>query len=198
MWQVSVTPLEAGQIQQIHLHRDDRLLCFSEVLEALEHNQAFRSFFNETLANVPFSAYFWECPALTTVTLKQPFEAVLVEAETLAMAAADVEAFAEYFAAAAPGTQVVQFPNLGKDAWLVVPCPLQDSKEYTHLARFVRSAPATQQQAYWQTLAQCVRKRLSPAPLWLSSSGLGVYWLHLRLDTFPKYYTYRPYTRMPE
>ena len=28
---------------------------------------------------------------------------------------------------------------------------------------------------------------------WLSTSGLGVYWLHVRLDSYPKYYTYRPY-----
>jgi hypothetical protein len=23
--------------------------------------------------------------------------------------------------------------------------------------------------------------------------GIGIYWLHLRLDTKPKYYTYTPY-----
>ena len=30
-------------------------------------------------------------------------------------------------------------------------------------------------------------------PLWVSTSGAGVYWLHLRLDSFPKYYTHAPY-----
>jgi hypothetical protein len=33
------------------------------------------------------------------------------------------------------------------------------------------------------------------APVWLSTSGLGIYWLHFRLDTVPKYYTYAPYKR---
>lgn len=30
-------------------------------------------------------------------------------------------------------------------------------------------------------------------PIWLSTSGLGVYWLHMRLDRRPKYYTYEPF-----
>lgn len=31
------------------------------------------------------------------------------------------------------------------------------------------------------------------APLWVSTSGLGVPWLHVRLDDAPKYYTHRPF-----
>jgi hypothetical protein len=38
-----------------------------------------------------------------------------------------------------------------------------------------------------------MEKRLSASPVWLSTSGLGVYWLHVRLDTHPKYYQYQPY-----
>lgn len=30
-------------------------------------------------------------------------------------------------------------------------------------------------------------------PIWLSTSGLGVYWLHVRLDTRPKYYNHDEY-----
>lgn len=33
----------------------------------------------------------------------------------------------------------------------------------------------------------------TPVPLWVSTSGLGVSWLHVRLDSRPKYYTYAPY-----
>ena len=29
--------------------------------------------------------------------------------------------------------------------------------------------------------------------LWVSTSGLGVYWLHVRLDSYPKYYQHAPY-----
>ena len=30
-------------------------------------------------------------------------------------------------------------------------------------------------------------------PVWFSTSGLGVTWVHLRLDERPKYITYAPY-----
>ena len=33
----------------------------------------------------------------------------------------------------------------------------------------------------------------SQRPLWLSTNGLGVAWLHARIDARPKYYSHRPY-----
>lgn len=36
-------------------------------------------------------------------------------------------------------------------------------------------------------------KRISGNPVWLSISGLGVYWLRIRLDARPKYYQHLPY-----
>jgi hypothetical protein len=30
-------------------------------------------------------------------------------------------------------------------------------------------------------------------PLWLSTAGQGVFWLHVRLDRYPKYYNHAPY-----
>ena len=35
-------------------------------------------------------------------------------------------------------------------------------------------------------------------PVWLSTSGMGVPWLHMRLDQVPKYYTYEPFAQHPE
>ena len=51
-------------------------------------------------------------------TLGQPFECVLLDSPGLA-ARADPNAFAEHFRRA-PSTGVVEFPNLGGDAILVV------------------------------------------------------------------------------
>jgi hypothetical protein len=30
-------------------------------------------------------------------------------------------------------------------------------------------------------------------PIWLSTAGMGVAWLHIRLDERPKYYSHKPY-----
>jgi len=37
------------------------------------------------------------------------------------------------------------------------------------------------------------RRLTQPVPTWLSTAGGGVAWLHVRLDTRPKYYRYNPY-----
>ena len=41
--------------------------------------------------------------------------------------------------------------------------------------------------------ADAVAARLSDRPLWLSTSGAGVAWLHVRLDDRPKYIQHAPY-----
>ncbi len=38
--------------------------------------------------------------------------------------------------------------------------------------------------------------RLNSKPVWLSTAGAGVSWLHVRLDDKPKYYGHAPY-RIP-
>ena len=43
-----------------------------------------------------------------------------------------------------------------------------------------------------------LERRLSRQPLWLSSAGLGIYWLHLRLDSRPKNYSFQPYRVQPK
>ena len=44
-----------------------------------------------------------------------------------------------------------------------------------------------------RTVAAAVRRRVSDPPVWLSTAGMGVSWLHLRLDSQPKYYRHGPY-----
>ena len=135
---------------------------------------------------------------MTRGNLDQVFESVLVDCPQLTRATPDRLTFASYFEAAAPDEKVVCFPNLGHDAQLLVPCPLADPNSYTHLASFVREAPEQQVHALWRNLGQELASRLSDRPIWTSSNGLGVYWLHLRLDSRPKYYHYAPYRNYQE
>jgi hypothetical protein len=105
----------------------------------------------------------------------------------------DPEAFAAHFPKGVDG--IVTFPNLGADAILVVPCPLAKSSAYGHLAAFVRHAPDAQRHALWQAVAAAMAQRIGDRPVWLSTAGAGVSWLHVRLDDRPKYYGFEPYRR---
>jgi len=167
-------------------------LPWRDVLHLWQTDPRFRAWFNDQLAAAPFKAFRWETPPVTRTRLDRPFECTIVDAPTLAHTA-DRTAFAPHFS---PHTPVVAFPNLGNDAVMVVPCPLDpDLACYAHLAAFVRTAPADQRDALWTLVGDRVEQRLSDRPVWLSTAGAGVAWLHVRLDDRPKYYATGGYRR---
>ena len=71
---------------------------------------------------------------------------------------------------------------------------------YGHIAAFCRHAPENQLLALWQAVgAALAAHTASPAaaPVWLSTEGSGVPWLHIRMDSRPKYYHHRAYAQRP-
>jgi hypothetical protein len=174
---------------------DGNPVSFADALQAWQDDDAFRSRFCELLAESPFAAYRWETPPVTGATLDRAFEFVLVDTPWLA-GGANHAAFAEHFPAA-DRDGICVFENLGQDAVLVVPAPVDAATAYGHLAEFMRTAGAAQCQALWRIVGSTMRQRLSAKPLWLSTAGGGVAWLHVRLDRRPKYYSYGPYRQAP-
>jgi hypothetical protein len=170
-------------------------VTYSEVLHLWQHDPAFRSFFIALLADAPFSAFRWETPPITAATATRPFEFVLLDSPGLANNP-NAAAFAEYFDAA-DEEGLVEFANLGKDAILVVLCPLGPPSAYGHIAAFVRQAPESQRHALWALVGAAMQRRLGDKPVWLSTAGAGVSWLHVRLDDRPKYYGHGPYRAAP-
>ena len=51
-------------------------------------------------------------------------------------------------------------------------------------------------QALWQAVGEAMARRVGSKPVWLSTAGAGVSWLHMRLDDRPKYYAHSPYRRL--
>jgi hypothetical protein len=171
----------------------DAPLSFAAVVRLLECAAEFRSFLTLSIQQTGYNSYFWEVPPVTSSTMGRPFEFVVVEGASLEFLRPDPKPFADHFAAH-PNESVIAFPNLGGDALLVVPAPISaDVGCYTHLGRFLREAPSSQIDAFWQTVGRSIKRRISESPLWLSTAGMGVSWLHLRLDSRPKYYRHKPY-----
>ena len=171
--------------------RDAQPASFADVLRAWQDDAGFRSLFNAQLADAPYTAFRWETPPVTDTTIIRPFEFVLLDSPGLARHP-DPEAFSEHFGAASE-EGIVVFPNLGRDAIMVVPSPLTLHSDYGHLAAFVRKAPKAQWHALWRSVGQAMSRRMGSRPVWLSTAGGGVSWLHVRLDDRPKYYGYKPY-----
>ena len=178
---------------RFRLFHDGRPLSWRDVVDRWQNDPSFRRFFVSLLVDAPFPAYFWETPPVTNATINQEFEFVLVDSQHLAGVRTDQQAFADHFASAQPGASVIEFSNLGSDATLVVPCPRGKLSAYSQLSTFVRQAPDDQQHQLWTLVGATLERQLGTQPVWTSTSGLGIYWLHIRLDSAPKYYTHEPY-----
>jgi len=189
-WSAEQTDLINGC--RIRVKDKQRRLSFGELFELLASNDDFATWYSNLLCAKGPSAFFWEHPPLTRTTVSEVGEFVLLDAPALEGCQPDTAAFANQFAAS--DSQILQFANLGGDAQLLVPRPLESTSHYAHLAAFLRTAPTTQVRDLWRQTALLVATMLDDQPLWLSTSGLGIAWLHIRLDSQPKYYQYRPYT----
>ena len=191
MWEFQRELIKSDSTHQISIFKGDKRVTYWEVIQLWQQDVSFRDFFVSLLADTSMSAYFWETPPVTKATVERAFEFVLIDSPKLADIEPDPSDFQQHFNSAT--FEVVSFANLGNDALLVVPCPITDVLASTHLASFVRQAPSSQQHLLWQTVGHELQQRLGDRPIWLSTSGLGVHWLHVRLDSSPKYYCFEPY-----
>lgn len=182
-----------GRCRRYMVQRDHALLSYAEILELWQHDEVFCSLWID-LRQSTFYAFRWETPPLTATTTDRPFECVLLDSPALSRKS-DNRAFEQHLSD--DGPDVVAFENLGGDTLMVVPACRGPEAAYGHLAAFVRDAPPRQVHHLWQTAGQAVERRLSDAPLWLSTAGGGVAWLHVRLDSRPKYYGYAPLSGGP-
>jgi hypothetical protein len=192
MWTARIQPEAGGRVLNVGIEQGSAPLPFSGALRLWREDQGFQTFFLKLLADAPFPAYRWETPPITAATAHRPFEFVLLDAPGLARRP-DPEAFAEHFGSPDTDREALAFPNLGRDAILVVPRPIAPPSAYGHLAAFVRVAPESQKHALWKLVGETMERRVGPSPVWLSTAGAGVSWLHVRLDDRPKYYGYDPY-----
>lgn len=193
MWAAETKQLDPRSVKNT-VHWNGARLSVHEAYELLSESAPFRQAFIDALSALPFPAYFWETPPLTKATAVRPFEYVVTDAPQLAAVSPEVQAFSEHFGKDVSGAGVVAFENLSRDAMLVVPCPIAEQTLYTHLGAFIRGAPRAQVHALLGILACAVLERMNERPLWVSTAGMGVYWLHVRLDSRPKYYRHKPYT----
>lgn len=188
MWTFETTPIAQDGLQY-HLFKNGRTLSFADVIYKWKEQPDFRHFYNNTLAQAPFEAFYWEHPAVLRQDLDKLYEFVLLPAESLLYVTPEPQQFQQYFIS---DSLVRCFYNLGGDAKLVVPCPIE-GKSYPHLAEFVRNAPTNQIDAFWALVGASYGQALGEGRKWLSTAGLGVYWLHVRIDSRPKYYKWGKY-----
>lgn len=188
-WRIASTPLHAGAQRWTLRDAQDAALSNAAVLPLWRQSAAFRELWSAALRALPYPAYCWECPPLSAATAARAYECVIVESPLLQHSRADAQPFAAHFRA---GEAAVAFANLGGDTTLIAPSPAPTG-DFAHLARFMATAEAAQIHALWALVGERAERAAKHGPVWLSTAGLGVAWLHVRIDPRPKYYRYLPY-----
>ncbi len=189
-YSLKVNPVTENKAYKYRLYRANNQLSYEAFLDLLKQQKAFRQFFIDLLTDIPFRAYHWETPPATQHSLDQSFEFTVTRAPAIDLPP-DPSPFLQYFQ---PGKQVVLFENLGGDAKLIAPTPSNQQLNYSHIGVFTKNAPEEQQLAFWQMVGKVTKKLISDHTIWLNTAGGGVAWLHVRLDSQPKYYRHHPYT----
>lgn len=190
-WTAQSFDLTSHRGVKIELSQNDRPMAFDCFANHLVTSAPFRKFFIHTLGELPFRAYRWETPPVTSKTMDRQFEFVVIDDSYLDRPAS-THAFDDHLRTV-PAASAVSFANLGGDAILVVPTLDSAASDFCHLGDFTRNASTEQQHKFWQMVGQTFMKRVGPRPVWLSTAGDGVPWLHVRLDDYPKYYAFAAY-----
>jgi len=189
----SIVDLEKdGNVQKVRIFENEHQLSFAQVFTLWQSDGKFRDYYIEILKSVPFESYRWEAPPVSLDCINHGYEFVIFNSPYLSKSA-NPTAFSEYFRDHQEGDGVVIFPNLGKDAVLIVPTPIEKTNVYAHMASFLRGASKAQVHAMWKAVGEAMKKTIGHEKIWLNTAGGGVPWLHVRLDSRPKYYMYNPY-----
>jgi hypothetical protein len=184
-----------GAVQKIRILNNITQLTYGEVLRLWQMDDKFRTFFILVLSAAPYISFRWETPPVTKDTIDRPFNFVMLDSPGLNQTA-DPAQFRE-FLNKSNQEDVIVFPNLGKDAILIVPTLKDNQNVYAHIASFTRHANENQKHAFWQKVGEIMEQNLGEKPVWLNTAGAGVSWLHIRLDSYPKYYGYSAYRNFP-
>jgi hypothetical protein len=171
-----------------------RYAVYNEACEPLPYGEALERISNpaDTLSIALIStlleqgaAFFFECAPVSTHTLlSSSFEFAIVDAPSLV----GVRAQPGIFPFPQTDKPVAAFPNLGGDSLLISPLP-RGAANYASLFEFIHNAPRADSLELFALAARSFVSELRDGePRWLSTSGLGVYWLHVRIDKRPKYY----------
>ena len=158
---------------------------------------------------IEMKAFFFETKGVTFQAAQtKDFEFILMESDYLFQFADSKQDDSDFRDLLQCGEDTVGcvFPNLGGDSTLISPTPRPGMADntYGHLAAFLQRAPQQEQVIpFWKLTFQTVMAKLEKqkdnpnpndnTPIWLSTEGTSVKWLHMRIDPRPKYYKYRPF-----
>jgi hypothetical protein len=188
------------------VYRDDRRISCLDMLDELG-----RSSFVEAVTEFlgkrnPFSKgefYYLLFTPFQNNFLSRPFTLVVLKDGSLGAtlykpsAVGDVSKYNNHLKQCTPSKYYMSFRSRQGDTFLITPCPSQDpNRKYGFIGSYLETSTPKERLALFQELQLEVLLFLETeqgnagAPMFISTHGLDVPWLHFRLETpLPKHYT---------
>lgn len=167
---------------------------YKAITKMIKHDYEFMCKFLRILREFESTTYFFECPSIKSSNVKdKKFEFVLISAHLSLKD--DPQSYKQYFIEKTQS--VVHFYNPSKTCLLIVPYPLSKKHNYSSLGPYIRQDMIEQYLKLFEETGHQLLRLLKESvdPIWLSTHGAGVPWLHIRLDKIPKYYSFIPYKK---
>lgn len=143
-----------------------------------------RNNFAESLKNIHYEFGFMEFPIYEAT--KQTTFLIIDASNKFKNKIHDSSVFNSYFT---NDKLCITTLNLKKDALMVIPTINGGNTNYLNILSFIRTANYKQIDALLCELGIQVCKQIKiNKPIYVSTHGLGVYWLHIRIENTPKYY----------
>ena len=192
------TPLVENNAVRFRFLINGRRMTQFEAIDGLVNSPAIREAIRLVLVDPDLpESYFFECPPVLSLedAHTKDFEFVIIPAPELENCGpARPDMFSEHFLGLAP---FVAFLSLNKDSVLVSPKPSPENLSFgQHLCSYMRNVSAEEGGQFLEYVGKSLLETAKSKKVYLSTSGLGVYWLHMRLDSKPKYYHHLPYRKM--
>ena len=182
--------LNNSNIIKIKIYKDSIMVTWDQILYLWKNSNKFIKFFIDLIKSTQFDNFFWECPPINLKNIQyQNFECYIINSNNNFGKASD-NSFKSYFNEN-PSKKIISFYNPSRSCLLIVPCPLEEIEKncYLNISTFIKHAPKPQIYILWKQISTLLKKQLkNNHHIWLNTHGLGVPWLHVRLDTIPKYY----------
>ena len=180
--------LENGFLK-VNIKEDGIWVSFDEVFGLLENDRDFRSQFINFLKSIELTAFNIECKPVNIENVNQAFEFIIINCPDLLKCTSDSSKFKAHFD---EDELTAVFENLNGDAVLISPVD-HGSEDFGHLSTFLSSASNDQLNDLLIALGEIAGANLGNENIYINTSGLGVPWLHFRIDDEPKYYQFETY-----
>ena len=171
---------------------DMSFICFFHMLSTSEE---FRENICKIFDNSEYKNVYWEFPGLDKNSFHLNAEFVLISTNPFPQS--DTQTFLEHF----NGKQelsIIKFPNLSGDTELITVCPSKTNKTFNNccsdIMSFIKLAPKIVVHNMLKKIGLEMSNHFNSSDKkYLSTSGRGVSWLHVRICNYPKYYTFDEY-----